>query len=84
MPLQPLPESLQLHLLEMYVFVILYNSLYVRAPRVHTWHKSDILPLKVSHAGAHTEVPLASTMQARSTYIVRLVQSILLILYLAG
>ena len=48
------------------------------------WHKSDILPLKVSHAGAHTEVPLASTMQARSTYIVRLVQSILLVLYLAG
>jgi hypothetical protein len=48
------------------------------------WHKSDILLLKVSHAGAHTEVPLASTMQTRSTYIVRLVQSILFALYLDG
>ena len=51
------------------------------------WHISLIFyneGIPCCHAGAHTEIPLASTMQARSTDIVRLVQSIYLIIYLAG
>ena len=48
------------------------------------WHIIWSSIMKVSHARAHTEIPLASTMQVRSTDIVRLVQSIYLIIYLAG
>lgn len=47
-----------------------------------THYEPDLLPLKVSHVGAHTEIPLASIMQARSTNIVSLVQSVLLVIYL--
>ena len=43
-------------------------------------HRSDFLLLKVSYAGAHTEISLASTMQARSTDTVRLVWSFFFIL----
>ena len=81
-PLQPLPESLQLHLLEMYVSSFSVVDLYPYMISHDIWVQSSIM--KVSHAGAHTEIPLASTMQARSTDIVRLVQSIYLIIYLAG
>jgi len=81
-PLQPLPESLQLHLLEMYLSLFSVVDLYRYMISHDIWVQSSIM--KVSHARAHTEIPLASTMQVRSTDIVRLVQSIYLIIYLAG